>query len=97
MAAVPTYAGLCAVISAAFQDGLTEPDYHTLVALLRAYAASPRESPAEEQRVRAAHGWPHHYDPCDFMEKLRFAFTFRGSDTRASALLLAQVSLMNKS
>lgn len=72
------YAALCA---AAFAEGITEADYHTLVGLLRVYAAA-RECESEEARVRALHGWPAHYDPCDHMEALRFAVTFRCPPTR---------------
>lgn len=57
------------------------------MALLRSYVTA-REGADEEARVRALHGWPAHYDPCDIMETLRFAFRFRSSSTRASALLL---------
>jgi hypothetical protein len=80
------FADLCDVLHAGFKNGLTEDDYFLLIQLLRSYANDP-DSKEEEERVCAVHGWPKDYNPCDFMERLRFAFWFTSTPTLTSELL----------
>jgi hypothetical protein len=67
------------ILQEAFTSPVSEKDYHMIVACLRKYSASERDVKFEQSEL-ARRGWPLDYNPCEHMERLRFAFTFGTDD-----------------
>ena len=63
------------LLQAAFASPVTESEYHLTVNCLRQYALD-RDSRDTERNVVTSRGWPPEYDPCEHMERIRFAMSF---------------------
>jgi hypothetical protein len=76
------FADLLSILKFAFENGVSEAQYHAIVGLIREYEKCRDSRPTEEASLVAV-GWPTSYDPCEYKERIRFAFHFvrDGSET----------------
>lgn len=76
------FADLLVILKFAFENGVSEAQYHAIVELIRKYEKCRDTRPTEEASLVAV-GWPRSYDPCEYKERIRFAFYFvrNGSKT----------------
>ena len=76
------FADLLVILKFAFENGVSEAQYHAIVELIREYEKF-RDSRTTEEASLVAVGWPTSYDPCEYKERIRVAFHFvrHGSET----------------
>lgn len=67
------FADLLILLKFAFENGVSQAQYHAIVELIREYEKCRESRPAEEACLSAV-GWPTSYDPCECKESIRFAF-----------------------
>ena len=69
------FRNLISILKLAFEEGVSEQQYHLLVEQIREYKRNREPKAVEEEALRVV-GWPTSYDPCEFEENIRFALHF---------------------
>ena len=86
------------ILNVMFNETISEDNYHDLIDVMRVYCKTCQQitymTKDEEIFELTSRGFPETYNPCEYMENLRFAFAFRAvSNVKASAYL-AQLKQM---
>jgi hypothetical protein len=80
------------ILKEAFQSPISERDYHMIVELLRNYNNSRIHKESELNELQSR-GWPLNYDPCEHMERIRFAMVFGEKDNDVVQTLLKRLQM----
>ena len=80
------------ILNEAFKNPVSEHDYYMIVEVLRNYSLS-RCDAATERHELLARGWSITYDPCEYMERIRFAMCFGGKDNSRIQDMLRTIHL----
>ena len=87
--AMAKFADLLVILKFFFENGVSEPQYHAIVGLIREYEKC-RDSRTIEEASLVAVGWPTSYDPCEYKERMRVAFHFVRDGSETLDVLLSE-------
>jgi hypothetical protein len=81
---------IVAALKNAFDNGVSELDYHNIVNCMREYVAGNQgriELNDDEKKAVIAIGYPEHYNPFVHMENIRFGLVFGNSNPHIREIL----------
>lgn len=85
-----TFGILLDILKEAFQNPVSEKDYHMIVDSLKNYNFNRNDKESEVNELKNK-GWPLTYHPCDHMERIRFAMVFGEKDNEYIQSLLRKL------
>ena len=77
------------ILKVMFTETISEDNYHDFMDVMRVYCKTCQQMTKEEEAFElTSRGFPETYNPCEYMDKFRFAFAFgAASNVKVSAKL----------